>query len=156
MERSLGSFGAVLASLLVFCLVVPSIAQEKATKAECVARCKIAAELIQKIGEEEAVEKIIDKDGPFVWKDTYVFVFDGSGKILAHPFPKAIGKVLIDRKDSNGKLYFREFIKVANTSGEGWVSYTHPKVKGGPPAAKISYILKVPGKNAIVGAGIWK
>ena len=156
MKRFLGIFGAVLTSLLVFYLVVASFAQEQATKEECVARCKIAAELIQKIGQEEAVEKINDKDGPFVWKDTYVFVFDGSGKILAHPFPKAIGKVLIDRKDSNGKLYFREFIQVANTKGEGWVRYTHPKVKGGPPVAKISYILKVPGENVIVGAGIWE
>ena len=156
MKRLSVVFGVILASLFVFAIAASGFAEEKATKAECVARCKIAAELIQKIGQEEAVEKINDKDGPFVWKDTYVFVFDGSGKILAHPFPKAIGKVLIDRKDSNGKLYFREFIKVANTSGEGWVSYTHPKVKGGPPVDKISYILKVPGKNAIVGAGIWE
>jgi hypothetical protein len=105
MKKFLGIFGVVLLSLLVFCLVVPSFAQDKATKAECVARCKIAAELIQKIGLQAALENINDPNGPFIWKDTYVFVFgDETCKILAHKRPRIIGFVARDLKDVNGKL----------------------------------------------------
>ena len=157
MKRLSVIFEVILASLFVFAIAGSGFAEEKATKEECVVRCKIASDLIQKIGLEAALAKINDPNGPFRWKDTYVFVFeDENCKILAHKNPVAMGFVAKDLKDVNGKLYFHEFLQVAKTKGEGWVSYMYPKTPGAEPEPKISYILNVPGEKVIVGAGIWK
>ena len=145
-----------LVILLVFSLGGLGVAEEKATREECVSKCKEAAKLIKEIGLEAALEKMNDPNGPFMWKDTYVFCFDETGKILAHKSPKIVGFEAKDLKDVNGKLYFREFIDVAKTKGEGWVSYMYPKTRGAIAEPKISYILKVPGENVIVGAGIYE
>ena len=157
MKRLSVIFGVILASLFVFSVAGSGLAEEKATREECVVRCKIASKLIQKIGLEAALKKINDPNGPFIWKDTYVFVFeDETCKILAHKRPRIIGFVARDLKDVNGKLYFHEFLQLAHTKGEGWVSYMYPKTRGAEPEPKTSYILNVPGEKVIVGAGIWQ
>jgi cytochrome c len=46
---------------------------------------KRLAKLIQEKGVEMASKTIGDKEGPFVWKDTYVFLMDLDGKMIAHP-----------------------------------------------------------------------
>ena len=156
MKRFSVILGVALVILLVFSLGSPEAAEEKATKEECVAKSKQAAKLIKEIGLEAALEKMNDPNGPFMWKDTYVFCFDETGKMLAHKSPKIVGFEAKDLKDVNGKLYFREFIDVAKTKGEGWVSYMYPKTRGAISEPKISYILKVPGEKVIVGAGIYE
>ena len=157
MKRFSAILGVSLVILLVFSFVGLGAAEEKATKEECVAKSKQAAKLIKDIGLEAALKKMNDPNGPFMWKDTYVFAFDNETcEILAHKSPKIVGFMAKDLKDVNGKLYFREFLQVANTKGEGWVSYMYPKTRGGIPEPKISYILKVPGEKVIVGAGIYE
>jgi len=157
MKRFSVILGVALVILLVFSLVNLGAAEEKATKEECVAKCKEAAKLIKAIGLEAALEKMNDPNGPFRWKDTYVFAFDSETcKVLAHQSPKIVGFMAKDLKDVNGKLYFQEFLQVANTKGEGWVSYVYPKVPGGIGEPKTTYILKVPGEKVIVGAGIYE
>jgi signal transduction histidine kinase len=49
-----------------------------------------------------------------------------------------------------------EFVKVANTSGQGWVDYMWPKPNEEKPVGKTSYIYRVPGTQYFVGAGIYK
>ena len=70
--------------LFVFCLSI-SVAQEKATKEECVAKCKEAAAMMKYVGLKQPCPSFQDPKGPFVWKDSYVFVQDLQGKMLAHP-----------------------------------------------------------------------
>ncbi len=149
-------FSVILGMALVIFLVFSVAAEEKATREECVTKSKQAAKLITEIGLEVALEKMNDPNGPFMWKDTYVFCFDETGKMLAHKSPKIVGFDAKDLKDVNGKLYFREFLDVAKTKGEGWVSYMYPKTRGAIAEPKISYILKVPGEKVIVGAGIYE
>ena len=157
MKRFSVILGVALAILLVFSFVGLGTAEKKATKEECVAKVKQAAKLIKDIGLEAALKKMNDPNGPFMWKDTYVFAFeDETCKILAHKSPKIVGFTAKDLKDVNGKLYFQEFLDVAKTKGEGWVSYMYPKTRGGIPEPKISYILKVPGEKVILGAGIYE
>ncbi len=157
MKRFSVILGVALVVLLVFSFVGSGTAEEKATREECVAKVKQAAKLIKEIGLEAALKKMNDPNGPFMWKDTYVFAFeDETCKILAHKSPKIVGFTAKDLKDVNGKLYFQEFLDVANTKGEGWVSYMYPKTRGGIPEPKISYILKVPGEKVILGAGIYE
>lgn len=157
MKRFSVILGVALVVLLVFSFVGSGTAEEKATREECVAKVKQAAKLIKDIGLEAALKKMNDPNGPFMWKDTYVFAFeDETYKILAHKSPKIVGFMAKDLKDVNGKLYFQEFLDVAKTKGEGWVSYMYPKTRGGIPEPKISYILKVPGEKVILGAGIYE
>ena len=145
-------------------VLVASALAESATKDECVTKCKEAAQLIKEKGMEASFQALQDKDGKFVWKDTYVFVMDMDGKHLTHPLrPESVGKNVIGFKDSNGKLVVKEFIEVAKTKGEGWVEYMYPK-----PAElkkpenerilskKITYVYRVPGTDMFVAAGVWE
>ena len=113
--------------------------------------------LIEEIGLEAALQKMNDPSGPFMWKDSYVFCLDETGKMLVHKNPKMIGFQAKDVKDVNGKPYMREILDVANTKGEGWVSYMYSKTPGGIASEpKTSYVLKVPSANVIVGAGFYE
>ncbi len=142
--------------LFVFCIAI-SVAQEKATKDECVAKCKEAAALIKEVGIEAALPKLQDSKGPFVWKDSYVFVQDLEGKMLAHPInPKLVGKSFNGLKDVNGKMFNTEMTETAKNTGEGWVSYMWPKPNETTPSPKSAYILRVPGQDILVGAGIYE
>ena len=155
MKRALFVFTCI-ALLSVFCMGL-SIAQEKATKEECMAKCKEAAALIKEAGVDAAVAKIQDAKGPFVWKDSYVFVMDMDTKMLAHPItPTLVGKTLAGLKDVNGKIFGSEFVAVANSTGEGWVDYMWPKPGEKTPSKKLTYVYRVPGQQIIVGAGIYE
>jgi len=141
--------------LFMFC-VCASVAQEKATKEECVAKCKEAAALIKQAGLEAGLTKIQDSKGPFVWKDSYVYVLDMESKMLANPFvPGLVGKSSLGMKDSDGKMFVNEIIEVAK-SGDGWVQYMWPKSGEKAPSRKIAYVFRVPGENAIVCAGTYE
>lgn len=59
--------------------------RQSATKDECVVKCNESAALITSKGLDEAIKEISDPKGPFVWKDSYVFLMNPDGKMLAHP-----------------------------------------------------------------------
>jgi signal transduction histidine kinase len=152
---------AVVALVLLFGLFlgVSAMAAEGGTKDECVAKCKEAGQMITDKGLDEAVKEINNKTGKFVWKDTYVFLMDLDGKMLAHPMNAAlIGKSLLETKDKGdpGKLLFKEFVELAKGKGEGWVDYMWSNPGDPKPRKKISFIYRVPGKDLLVGAGIWE
>jgi signal transduction histidine kinase len=129
-----------------------------ATKEEVIAQCEAAAQLIQEKGIDAASQAIGDKAGPFVWKDTYVFLMDLDGKMIAHPIKPELTKDdnLLQVADTDGKPLFVEFVKVAGSQGQGWVDYMWPKPGQDQPAAKSSYIYRVPNTPYFVGAGIYK
>ncbi len=135
---------------------------ESATKEECVAKTKEAAQMVADKGLDAAIAEINKKDGQFVWKDSYVFLMDLDGKMLAHPMsPALIGKTLLETKDKavppeSGKYLFKEFVEVAKGKGDGWVEYMWANPGDPKPRQKITYIYRVPGKDLFVGAGIWK
>ena len=131
---------------------------ESATQDEVVSKCHEAAKFIRDNGVDAAIKTIGDKNGPFVWKDTYVFLMNMDGKMLAHPIkPELTQKeTLVSVKDTAGKPLFVDFIELANSKGQGWVDYMWPKPGQDQPAAKSSYIYRVPGTQYFVGAGIYK
>ncbi len=149
---------AVLGIAVGLCIAGSAFAQG-ATKDECVAKSKEAAAMINEKGIGAAVEEINKKDGKFVWKDTYVFLMDLDGKMLAHPMsPALIGKNVIDMKDKGtpGKFLFKEFVEVAKGKGEGWVDYMWTNPGDPMPRKKVTYIYKVPGKDLFTGAGVYE
>ncbi|HYA40363.1 MAG TPA: cache domain-containing protein [Syntrophobacteraceae bacterium] len=144
-----------LVFLFAFSLAV-SVAQEKATKQECVAKCREAVALLKQIGLEAAKAKLQDPNGPFVWKDSYVFVQNFDELMVVHPNPKLVGKSMKGNKDISGKMFNAEMLQIATTTGEGWVSYMWPKLGDKDPSPKTSFVLRVPGENLFVGAGIYQ
>ena len=152
---------AALAVLLGLFLA-GNVLAESATKDECIAKTKEAAKLINEKGLDAAVAEINKKDGKFVWKDSYVFLVDIDGKMLAHPMsPALIGKNVIDMGDKSedpakATKLFKEFSEVAKSKGEGWVGYMWKNPDDPKPRKKISHIYRVPGKDVYAGAGIWE
>lgn len=155
MRRILIAFAAA-----ALCLALAGSAlAESATKDECIAKDKAAAQMIVDKGLDAGVAEINKKDGQFVWKDSYVFLMDFGGKMLAHPMsPTLIGQNVLDKKDKGepGKLLFKEFVELAKGKGEGWVDYMWANPGDPKPRKKITYIYRVPGKDLLVGAGIYE
>lgn len=86
----------------------------------------------------------------------YFFAYDANGMSTAHGLK--IDMEGVDRshsKDPNGKEYVQEFMAIARSGGDGFVSYQFEKVKGGTPVDKISYVKFVPEFNWIVGSGVY-
>jgi cytochrome c len=160
---------AVIALVVMASVVLAaSVMAQSAVKDECVALSKDAAKFINEKGVDAAIAEIGNKEGKFVTKNTYVFLMDLEGNRLAHPYarpeqPKIMK--LFDEKDTTGKLYVQEYIKVAKTKGEGWVEYMYPKPeeqkkpipsKEKISSKKISYVYRVPGKDLMVIAGFFE
>lgn len=123
---------------------------------ECILKCQAAKAAILKDGLAAIIKKINMKDKAYVSDVTYVFVMKMDGTMLGHPYkPSLIGKNLINTKDKTGKYFFKEFVKVANEKGSGWVNYMWPKPNEEKPSPKTSYILKVNDK-VFVGAGVYR
>ncbi|MDX2493454.1 MAG: cache domain-containing protein [Desulfuromusa sp.] len=131
-----------------------------ATVAECIEMSKQAAEMILQ-DKDAALTEISNKNGKFVWKDSYVFVMDLKGKMLAHPMMPGLMKMKSllstpDKNTKNPKMLFVDFVVLAGTKGEGWVDYMWPKPGSTTPMRKETYIYRVPGTPIFVGAGIYR
>lgn len=146
---------AITATMLFF--TANAFAGETATKDECVVKCHEAAALINSKGVEAAIKTISDPTGPFVWKDSYVFLMNLDGKVLAHPMQPELTQqehVLL-MTDPMDKALFVHFVNLAQKVGHGWVEYMWPKPGKTSPSKKISYIYRVPNQDLFVGAGVY-
>ena len=147
-----------LVAVLGIFLAVTAFA-DSATKEEIVAKVKEAATMIINEGQDAAFKEINNKKGKFVWKDTYVFVFDLDATLVARAFRQSsISKNFMMWKDFSDppKQPIKEMVDVAKDKGEGWVEYMFPKPKEQAPSKKTSFVYRVPGKNLFVGAGIYE
>jgi methyl-accepting chemotaxis protein len=76
--------------------------------------------------------------------DNYLFVFDSKPVVLMHPTNKAVvGKNVGDRKDSDGKLYYVEMVKVGKEQQRGFVEYMGrlPGADDTNRTLKLSYLI---------------
>ncbi len=150
---------SILAVLIIFFMAGPCLATgEKATKEECIAKTKEAIKMIKEKGVDATLETINNKLGPFVWKDTYVFCFEeDSFKMTGNAFAGRMREYSMKGyMDVNGKPVFQEFVKMINDKGQGWVDYMHRRRQNEEPRKKISFVMKAPDTNLIVGAGIYE
>jgi cytochrome c len=146
----------VAAIVAILCVVTAAHAQQ-ATKEECVTKCHEAAALISAKGLDEAIKAIGDPKGPFVWKDSYVFLMNLDGKMLAHPMQPELTKLphCLLITDPTDKALFVAFVNLARTVGQGWVDYMWPKPGKKSPSKKLTYIYRVPNQDLFVGAGVY-
>jgi signal transduction histidine kinase len=133
-----------------------SAATEFGSKAEAVAMVKRVQTEFNKDGAATTFKEVSDKSvKAFHDRDLYPFIYDMSGKCVAHGArPALIGKNLIDLKDQDGKYLIREMVAISKGPGSGWVDYKWPNPLTNKIEDKSSYIEKM--GDYFVGVGVYK
>jgi cytochrome c len=148
----------MLIGIAVLLLSFPKISmgQERATPQEVVEKVQRAANTLAESG-AAGLSQFNQKDGPWVWKDTYVFVFDcPKGTIAAHPMrPDLIGTNATSLTGTKGRKFFPKLCQAMNTPSGVWVEYWWPKPGETEGSRKISYALRAGNTPYLVGAGIY-
>jgi cytochrome c len=134
-----------------------ALAQEQAAPEEVVAKVREAAATLAKTRDLAQFNR---KQGPWVWKDTYVFVHDCDKKVVAaHPMrPERIGKDLASVKDARGRRIFPDVQRLCREARQPsgiWVEYWWPKPGEKQDSRKVTYFEAAKGTPYIVGAGIY-
>jgi cytochrome c len=146
--------GMILLVLFGFAGIV-SAAEKRGTAAEAEALVKKAIAYMKANGKEAAFAEINNPKGRFTDRDLYIFVYDMNGKCVAHGLNlKMIGKDLVELKDADGKLFVKERIEIAKTTGKGWQDYKFTDPISKAIENKRAYVEKY--DDLIVGSGIYK
>ena len=160
MKSKMNRLVTVAVTMLFALTLTTQVFAESASKEECIAKSMEAAQMLVD-NKAAAIAEIGNKNGQFVWKDTYVFLMDLNGKMLAHPMKPALTEKptllgVPDKNTENPKMLFDEFVKLAKDQGEGWVDYMWPKAGEEAPSQKNTYIYRVPGTDMFVAAGTYE
>jgi len=122
---------SLLAGLAVFLFANAVNAESK--KETVVSMMESSISHFNKVGAEQAYKDFAVKGSEFNKGAIYVFVssLKGDGVVFHGANPKLVGKKLGKLKDTDGKLFVKEFRDIANGPGKGWVDYKwpHPATK---------------------------
>lgn len=128
----------------------PDLAQKNAIELVNKASAYLAAN-----GRSKFLKAINTPKGEFDQGDLYVFVYDMTATMLAHPVnPKLVGRNLLDVPDPDGKYFRREIVALAKSKKSGWVDYRYKNPENGKIEQKTTYILAT--GDLILAAGIYK
>ena len=136
---------------------VGSVLAAGGTADEAKALVQKAVAFLKANGNEKAFAEFNNSKGQYVDRDLYIYVIDikDNAKCLAHGAnSKLIGQTVIDFKDTDGKFFIKEILKIADAKGSGWIDYkwTNPTTKNIDP--KSAYFEKV--NNVVVICGFYK
>jgi cytochrome c len=147
---------AFLAFAALITFASPVQAAEFGSKDEAIAMVKRVQAEFKKDGPEATFKAVSDKaTADFHDRDLYPFIYDMSGKCVAHGArPALIGKNLIDLKDQDGKFLIREMVAISAGPGSGWIDYKWPNPLNNKIEDKSSYVEKM--GDYFVGVGIYK
>jgi len=148
---------SVTTAFFITALPSVTVGQDKATPQEVVAKVREAASVLSKTGD---VAQFNQKQSPWVWKDTYIFVLDCDKQAAgAHPLrADLIGQPLSSIKDARGKLLYPDPTAVCTAARKRsgvWMEYWWAKPGEKEGSRKISYHLGVKGTPYVVAAGIY-
>ncbi len=133
-----------LALLVSMCAGVAGAApsDEAAKPEEAIAKVASAAKFLHDKG-ASGVVALNSKDGPWVWKDSYVYAFDCRlDRMVAHPMrPDLVGLPIMQITDNNGKYIFKDLCNAAAQPRGGWVEYVWTRPGAGRVSRKITYTL---------------
>jgi len=106
--------------------------------------------------QEEAFNYFRKKEGRFQLKDLYLFVIDMDGNVLCHGGEEALnGKNVIDLKDSVGKYFVKDFIKLMKETENGWKEYYWRNYETQKVEMKLTYLKRF-NENIFVGCGAYQ
>jgi cytochrome c len=148
-------FAGVTMALLNIALCTVAVGQDHATAQEVVAKVREAASTLSKTGD---LAQFQQKQGPWVWKDTYIFVEDCDKKAqAAHPIkPELVGQDFVSLKDTKGKTVFpKDFCDAAKKPSGVWFEYWWPKPGEKEGSRKLAYGLSAKGTKYVVAAGVY-
>jgi cytochrome c len=102
-----------------------------------------------------AVAEIGNPKSRFVKGKLYVFAYDLTGTMVAHPInAKLVGKNLIDVPDAEGKMFRKEIIDGVKARGTASVEYKYKNPQSGAIENKVTYCKKA--ADLAVCAGYYK
>ena len=143
----------VLAIVLAICMFGSAFAGTEADEAK--AMVEKASAMIKAEGREKALAEIGNPHGQFVKGEMYVFAYDLTATMVAHPInAKLVGKNLLDVPDAEGKLFRKEIVELAKTKGSGWVDYKYKNPQTSKIESKTTYIHKE--GDIVLCCGIYK
>jgi len=143
-----------------------AFASDAATPQDVIAKVKEAAAYLAENG-KSGLKTLDSPDSPFVWKDSYVFVYDCEAGLadVAHPVPETKENAIDQDKDASGRVIGPGLCKAAAEPNGGWFEYQWWKpvktedAKGltyaKETSRKVTYMLGVKGQPYQVGAGIY-
>ncbi|BEV15311.1 methyl-accepting chemotaxis protein [Herbaspirillum sp. DW155] len=98
-----------------------------------------------KVSKEEAQKNALERIAAMRYDgDNYLFIFDARPVVLMLPSNKTmVGKNVADRKDSEGKPYYVEMMKIGQEKGQGFVQYMGrlPGTDDSNRTPKMSYVV---------------
>jgi len=135
---------------------VSVLAEERATPQEVIKKVNDAAQFLSTAG-EIGLAQFMDRNGRWIWKDTYVFVMQCDRMtVVAHPVnAKLVGKNHAGAKDIKGNYFMVQYCEAAKKPQGRWVELWYPKVGERQPSRKLNYVLQVPDTPYQVGAGVY-
>lgn len=147
---------------VLFAAVSPVFSQQSPPPSDkakqVVALVDKAAALVSSKGKEAAFTEFRKTGSEWFIGDLYLFAYDNDlNALLVAAFPKNEGSNHTGRKDSNGKVFHTEFVKVVQSKGSGWVDYMFPKPGQTEPSRKWAYVkaVNIDGVPGFVGAGFY-
>ncbi len=146
-----------LAALAASCAPA-SAAEDRATAQEVITKVRQAAAELSK---SHNVIPFNARSGPWVWKDSYVFVLDCDKKLTAaHPLRQDFrGVTMAAVKDAHGNVVYPDpdaFCAAARKPAGVWNEYWWVKTGETQGSRKISYHLGADGTPYVLAAGIYE
>ncbi|HOH36885.1 MAG TPA: cache domain-containing protein [Spirochaetota bacterium] len=139
----------VSVSLLLF-----SVSNSKESEYDkAVSLVKKAINFYDKNGKDETLNAVTS--GKFADGNIYVFIYDYSAVMLAHPEnKKLIGRNLFNVPDADGKYFRRNIVEDAKVKGSGWVDYKYKNPETGKVENKTTFFQNH--KGLIFCCGVFK
>lgn len=133
----------MLAIALCAALVPAFAAAAETPQQEAKALVEAAAAFLKANGKEAALAEFNKPGGQFDKGDLYVFAYDLTATIVAHPKnQKLVGKNLMEVPDTDGKFFRKEIVQTAQASGTGWVDYKYLNPESKKVEAKTTFLQK--------------
>ncbi|WP_128692954.1 cache domain-containing protein [Methanoculleus taiwanensis] len=133
----------------------PQVDADRHAKAQIVRFVEDAAAYARTNGREAALAAFMDRNGPFVMQEVYIYALDFNGTCLALPYqPDLVGTSMIDLSDTYGVNVTRVEIDLAREGG-GFIFYHYPNpARNFTVEPKMSYVQQVD-ETWWIGAGIY-
>jgi len=144
-------------------ILTPAVADDSATVEEIINKVNDAANYL---AEQDAagLETFNSANSEFVWKDSYVFVYDCAADVIAaHPVAESRGVSISVLKGGREEAFGLDLCAAAEKPDGSWTEYWWPRpvaVAGADDLAysgdfirKVSYMREVSGTSYQVGAG---
>jgi cytochrome c len=146
-------FVSLMVALFIVVVFSPAFANPEADEAK--GMVEKAVTYYHANGKEKALKEFNVPGNQFVKGELYVFAYDMTGTIIAHPMnKKLVGMNVLNIPDVDGKLYRKEIIEIAKKSGAGWVDYKYKNPKSGKIEQKTTYLKKA--GDIVVCCGAYK